>query len=215
MKIYGNGIDFPQNRVLKELGVEETGVHTIEQDTVSRYLVSAGGESVAAAFCNAFADVLSVLKQDGIEIESFPIRTPETLLFQRPDPSSAAELRMQSEGMIAGFAIRSYDELNVEQQPNGVIGNSSVKSIYEIYKGQHYLICETRLDEIEKSNATGLTTGSIEKKITVYRNETFDGGSINLLLPSSCQHCDYRVVEYGYWPEQHWFSTVHRFTCKK
>lgn len=217
MKIYGNGLDFPQTPGLKELGIV-VGVHTVEKDTGSIYLVFAEAESLAAAACNAFASVVLVLAQDGIKEESFPIRTPETPLFQRSDPLPGAKMRMTSERMIAGFAVRTYDEYvdNIEQQSNAVVENSISKSIFEIYKGQQYLICETRLDIFETSDtATGLTTGMIEEKTTVYKNTASDGGSIDPLLPSSGQHCDYSVVEYGYWPEYQVFSTLHKFTCKK
>ena len=218
MKIYGNGLDFPQTPGLKELGIVG-GVYTVEKDdTGSIYIVFEEGESLAAAACNAFASVVPVLAEDGIKEESFPIRTPETPLFQRSDPLPGANMRVKSERMIAGFAVRTYDEIvdNVEQQSNAVVENSIYKSIFEIYKGQQYLICETRMDIISKTDAaTGLTTGTSEEKTTVYKNTTSDGWGIDPLLPSSGQHCDYSVVEYGYWPEYQVFSTAHKFTCKK
>ena len=194
MKIYGNGIDFPQTPELAKLA--SSGLTFKKTDSRTIYYISSEGQSFAAATCNAFAELAYFMEEKG--------------KARRNKEKNALEM------MVAGFAIRVSDETSndIEQQTNAVLENSSLKSIYEIYKGQAYLVCETIIDMVEKTDSTGLTTGEAKEKTAIYQNTTSDGQTINLMLPSTGQECDYSVKEYGYQPEYQLFFTVHEFNCR-
>ena len=195
MKIYGNGIDFPQTPELANLA--EYGVNIKKTDTGSVYYIASEGQSFATATCNAFAMFASFMEDEGKAIRNKEKNTLEMI--------------------IAGFGVRISDEIlseNVEQQTNAVVQSNSFKSLYEIYKGQTYLVCEFITDSVEKTDSTGLTTGEVKEKIAIYQNTTSDGGTLNLMSPSAGKNCDYSVKEYGYQPEWQLFFTVHEFNCR-
>lgn len=196
MKIYGNGIDFPQTPELANLS--SLGLTFKKTDSRTIYYIPSEGQSFAAASCNAFAEFAKFMEGEGKAR-----RNPET---------NAVEIT------IAGFGIRVADEIseNMENQTqlNVAVETYSLKSLYEIYKGQTYLVCETISDVIEKTDSTGLTTGEVKEKIAIYQNTTSDGQTLNLMSPSAGKNCDYSVKEYGYQPEYQLFFTVHEFNCR-
>lgn len=194
MKIYGNGIDFPQSPEFAKL--DSLGLTFKKTPTGKNYYIASEGQSFAAATCNAFAEFTYFMEGEG--------------KARRNKEKNALEM------IVAGFSIRISDEIsnNIEQQTNAVLENSSLKSIYEIYRGQAYLVCESITDMVEKTDSTGLTTGEAKEKTAIYQNTTSDGEEINLMLPSTGQECDYSVKEYGYQPEWQLFFTIHEFNCR-